>query len=115
LDVWENLRQFVIAALDQAPRLQKIFIEGESLATVPLGLLKELQENVKSRGVDFIPLILGGERRERGWGMDGSVQWAPCATYLNKGYMPFHSAQNKDIAATDVFGPNDVSNRDPFY
>jgi hypothetical protein len=92
LILWEDFRGFVLGELGQVPRLRKIFIECDSSIRAPVDW-KDLQGHAKSQGVDLIslindPLRLSNSRFERGWGMDGSIQWARCVTDMNQRDMP---------------------------
>jgi hypothetical protein len=86
---WDIFSGFVLAEMNQVPGLRKIFIQCNSDEEAPLDW-KDLQEHAKSQGVDLISLhnFSSGAWCERGWGMDGSIKWAPCLGKTNYRRMP---------------------------
>jgi hypothetical protein len=90
---WEDFSGFVFCELNQVPRLKKIFIECPWFITPPCDW-KELQAHAMSQGVDLLSLINQSDGFhattyvERGWGMDGSIKWAPCVKDTNIRAMP---------------------------
>jgi hypothetical protein len=112
---WSNLRVFILAQLDQVPRLQKIFIECSNSAKAPL-YWTELKEHAKSKGVDLISLIrneAGPEFWERGWGMDGSIKWARCVHGSNMSTMPLIRDWNE--ARDQKLEPEDWRDQQKFF
>jgi hypothetical protein len=90
--LWEDFSGFVLGGLEQVPRLKKIIIECTWLNSAQANW-KELHEYAKSRDVDLIYLETceehdSGFYGERGWGMDGSIQWARCVGDSNTADMP---------------------------
>jgi hypothetical protein len=81
--LWNLVSGFVLAEINQVPKLRNMFIQVDNGAEAPVDW-KEVQEKAKSHGVDLISLNSNWVEPstfecERGWGMDGSIKWAPCA------------------------------------
>jgi hypothetical protein len=88
---WKPFVEFVLAEMYQVPRLSTIVIEC-SAKDKASPWWKELQEEAEDQGVDLFS-VRSGEWSgpstflcERGWGMDGSIRWAPC--HLDENWWP---------------------------
>jgi hypothetical protein len=116
---WEDVRGFIIAELSQVPRLQSIIIECPSWVSGPPPDWKELQEHAKSNGVELISLVSTLDFRvneyfERGWGMDGSIQWGRCVGDLNTRQIPLIREWKNDWESKYTPGYK-VESKDLFY
>jgi hypothetical protein len=111
--IWKCCRDFVLAELNHVNRLRKIFIEGLPRTSVQL---KALQGQAKNQGVDVISLTRNNDFYfERGWGMDGSIQWGRCVPVSNIDVMPLLSENKEEGDTGNKPGSLKVSNSKFFY
>jgi hypothetical protein len=117
LILWNDFRGFVIAELNQVPRLRKIYIECNSYTNKPLDW-EELQEHARGQGVELISLSTDLKqvrvfRCERGWGMDGSIKWASCG-HTNRETMVMVKDWNESWETRYKLGW-EANSKDSFY
>jgi hypothetical protein len=111
-EIGECCRDFLLAVLNQVHRLRTVYMESGGFPRE----WKDLQEKAKSNAVDLIALIQTKQIYcERGWGMDGSIEWGSCLPFSNEDHMLLLSEWKEDGEADYKLGPDKASNGKCFY